>query len=57
MYKVMKCTCKALVSQFTILSPSSLQFSLVPTKSVWKALLLKKNPQTNKQNKQTEKNK
>ena len=52
MYKVMKCTCKALVSQFTILSPSSLQFSLVPTKSFWKALLLKKKPQTNRTNKQ-----
>ena len=51
-YKVMKCTCKALVSQFTILSPSSLWFSLVPTKSFWKALLLKnKNP--NKQTEQT----
>lgn len=55
MYKVMKCTCQALVSQFTILSPSSLQFSLVSTKSFWKALLLKKTP--NKQTEQTNRKK
>ena len=56
MCKVMKCTCKAVVLHFTISSPSSLRFSLVPTKSFWKALLLKnKNP--NKQTEQTSRKK
>ena len=56
MCKVMKCTCKAVVLHFTIPSPSSLRFSLAPTKSFWKALLLKnKNP--NKQTEQTSRKK
>ena len=56
MCKVMKCTCKAVVLHFTIPSQSSLQFSLVPTKSFWKALLLKKKT-PNKQTEQTKRKK